>query len=354
MRVVRPNLSKPVLYAAFGAVCAAGLAAAPSGAFAATGGNSNKGDVWVDNVGNPPGPGHEMDPHLACADINLWGSGLADASGTYTIDGWPPSGSQEQDYPASGTAAWTYNTAAGGSQVTSVISVQTLINNAIANGDAVHNKQGFHFKLEFSQDPQKHKTFWVQCPGPVVGTTTLTVQTLDSCRQAVGGATFTLLDAGGNVVGTQTAAPGGPKSVASGGTCPIQAGNCVSVPIGCVSFTVNLPASGTETFTLKQTAAPSGYVPCEGGSACQSETTNFVVDSAGDVQATTTNVYPDGFVATFPTTDPTTGFSFWEATPTDPALVYDEKLGTVSCDGDSDADDNNSGVASAHCDSDAD
>jgi hypothetical protein len=38
--------------------------------------------------------------------------------------------------------------------------------NAKANGDAPVNKQGFHFKLQFSQDPQKHKTFWVNCPAP--------------------------------------------------------------------------------------------------------------------------------------------------------------------------------------------
>ena len=127
-------------------------------------GNPNAGDVWVDNVGNPSGPGHEMDPHLDCSDINLWGNGLADPSGTFTIDGWPPSGSQEQDYPKSGTASWTYDQSTGGSQTIAVIPVKTLVDNAIANGDAPVNSQGLHFKLQFSQDPQKHKTFWVNCP----------------------------------------------------------------------------------------------------------------------------------------------------------------------------------------------
>src|SRR5947209_8693273 len=60
----------------------------------AQGGDNNAGDVWVDNVGQPAGPGHEMDPHLACQDINLWGNGLSDSSGTYTISGWQPSGQQ--------------------------------------------------------------------------------------------------------------------------------------------------------------------------------------------------------------------------------------------------------------------
>jgi hypothetical protein len=146
------------------------LLALPVGVLASQGGDNNKGDVWVDNVGQPAGPGHEMDPHLACQDINLWGNALADPSGTYTIDGWSPSGFHEKDYPATGNANWTYNKAQGGDQVTDVIVVKTLIANAIANGDAPINKQGFHFKLQFSQDPQKHKTFWVNCPGPTSGT----------------------------------------------------------------------------------------------------------------------------------------------------------------------------------------
>ena len=41
-----------------------------------------------------------------------------------------------------------------------------MLFNATANGDAPVNAQGFHFKLQFSQDPQKHKTFWVDCPAP--------------------------------------------------------------------------------------------------------------------------------------------------------------------------------------------
>jgi uncharacterized repeat protein (TIGR01451 family) len=146
------------------APAAALLGAGTPVVLASSGGDGNKGDVWLDNVGQPPGPGHEMDPHLACADINLWGAGLADGSGWYVVDGWPPSGAHEQDYPASGSGAWAYDRAAGGDQVIDVIDVGKLIANAEANGDTAHNKQGFHFKLQLSQDPQKHKTFWVNCP----------------------------------------------------------------------------------------------------------------------------------------------------------------------------------------------
>jgi hypothetical protein len=147
-----------------GTLVAAGVLAlgVTPAALAAPTGNANAGDVWVDNLGQPSGPGHEQDPHLACSDINLWGSGLADSTESYTIDGWAPSGSQEQDY----ASTWTYHQTTGGSQVIDVISVKTLIANAVAHGDAPVNKQGFHFKLQLTQDPQKHKTFWVNCPAP--------------------------------------------------------------------------------------------------------------------------------------------------------------------------------------------
>ena len=139
--------------AGFGLIASAGVSVAL--------GDSNSGDVWVDNVSQPSGPGHEMDPHLACQDINLWGAGLADGSGVYTIDGWP-----DTKAGPGRTAPWSYDSSTGASQVISVIDVTTLISDAIANGDAPVNSQGYHFKLEFSQDPLKHKTFWVSCQAP--------------------------------------------------------------------------------------------------------------------------------------------------------------------------------------------
>jgi len=137
---------------------------------AASNAHGNAGDVWVDNVGQPPGPGHEMDPHLACGDINVWGNGLAPSSGTYTVDGWPPSGTGKKDQAWPGTAkspstqSWSYS--GPGSTVVSVIDVDTLLAHAMANGDTAQAQQGFHFKLQFTADPQKHKTFWVRCAAP--------------------------------------------------------------------------------------------------------------------------------------------------------------------------------------------
>ena len=177
-----------LLLASLGAVSL--ILAAPAGVLAAagrtSGPNTNQGDVWVDGYSSPQapvssaGPGHEMDPHLGCpAYIILWGSGLADTSGMYTIDGWHPSGSgtgdfghngyhQDQAWPGTkahpSTATWNYDTTVGGTQEISYITTATLVADAIANGDAPVNGEGLHFKLQFVQDPQKHKTFWVNCP----------------------------------------------------------------------------------------------------------------------------------------------------------------------------------------------
>jgi hypothetical protein len=151
------------------ALAAAGLLVlfVSGSALAARGGDPNAGDVWLDNAGQPSGPGHEMDSHLGCQDINLWGAKLADGSGTFTINGWPPSGAKEVDY--SGT--WSYDSSKGGSQVVATISVARLITTARSNGDSAAHK-GFHFKLDFSQDPHKHKTFWVSCTNSTTFTTT--------------------------------------------------------------------------------------------------------------------------------------------------------------------------------------
>jgi hypothetical protein len=144
-----------------GVVAAVCVVGAP--AWAASGGDSNAGDVWLDNVGQPAGPGHEMDPHLACADIVLYGAKLADSSGKFTIDGWPPSGSKSVDFQGN----WQVQS---GTQQIALIPISQLMAGAQASHDSPAN-QGFHFKLDFSQDPQKHKTFWVNCPASSSGGT---------------------------------------------------------------------------------------------------------------------------------------------------------------------------------------
>lgn len=146
--------------------------------------DSNNGDIWFDTVtaDDTTQSGHETDPHLPCdQDINLWGNGLKDATGTYTIYSIPPSdvdhagesAGDDQDWPTSGSGTWTYGTDSGGNQIISgPIDVKTLIKNAIHNGDVAQPEQGYHFKIDFEQDPSKAKTFWVDCsPAPTVTTT---------------------------------------------------------------------------------------------------------------------------------------------------------------------------------------
>jgi hypothetical protein len=182
------------------------------------GGGGNFGDVYLQTVGpctdnnaeelNHGGkclisvadnetatPRHT--PHLPCNNIELMGKNMRDASGDYTLDSIPPSGGHVQVYgfnhdadqeddalPAGmvlgagsdeGNAVnngdWTYNKALqgntdGGRQVMDVIDVGALVHNAIAAGGDPHDIQGFHFKLQFVQAPQKHKTFWVNCNAP--------------------------------------------------------------------------------------------------------------------------------------------------------------------------------------------
>jgi hypothetical protein len=296
-------------------------------AYAASSGNKNAGDVWVDNVGQPPGPGHEMDPHLACANINLWGNGLADGSGTFAIDGWPPSGSQEQVYSAS----WTYSLSTGGDQVLQVIDVGTLVANAVAAGDAPINGQGLHFKLQFSMDPQKHKTFWINCPaGP--STATLWVQKIRSCGGTLPGAQLALVDANGNVIsGPATSASGTHHKFPDPNGCPTQAGSCTAVTTACLTLVVPVPATGTSTYEIIETKTPVGFVDCIENfnhdstvSQCAKQFGTVTVDSAGNLSVTFTSISIGGQTLTLPTDDTNTGNAYWLGTQADPALFYDD------------------------------
>lgn len=134
----------------------------------ALGDNPNAGDVWLQPVGQGADfPGHQHIPHFEnCDDINLWGNGMTEASGEYTIDSIPPTsdGGFDQVYPTDSTSEpWTYDTAAGGNQVMSVVDTEILVANAISAGAVAHEQQGYHFKLQYQQNPQKHKVFWVKC-----------------------------------------------------------------------------------------------------------------------------------------------------------------------------------------------
>jgi hypothetical protein len=175
------------------------------------------------------------------------------------------------------------------------------------------------------------------------------IQTMDSCKQALGGAAY--LVSGGGVSITVTDASTGAGSVGISAGCPLQQGNCAAGR-GCASFA----APGPGTYTIRETATPpgnatnpEGYAPCEGGSACRSETAILTVGSGGGVSATVTAVYPDGTTATWPSTGSYAG------TSSDPIVFHDFGLAApgsahnAQCDGDSDADDHLTGTPSSHC-----
>jgi uncharacterized repeat protein (TIGR01451 family) len=230
-----------------------------------------------------------MDPHLGCPTyIILWGNGLADTSGIYTVDGWNPSGSGTGDYGYPGyrqdqawpgtksnpsTAPWTYNTTTGGTQEISYIKTKTLVDHAIDNGDAPVNGEGLHFKLQFVQDPQKHKTFWVNCPLPTPppgGSTDLSIQKKVSETTASFGDTlkYTIIVtnsgsiAATNVLINDTMAGTAGFTINTGTFSPDAA---TVVSSSDVQWTIpSIAAGGSETETYTATISePSPYNPAD-------------------------------------------------------------------------------------------
>ena len=194
---------------------------------------------------------------------------------------------------------------------------------------------------------------------PSKRTITVWIQTTDSCKQALSGATFTVAGPG---ISTATAATGGSAPVflsAPPGVCPIQEGNCVSISTGCTSVALNVPGSATATYTITvgSTAPGQGanlsYAICEGGSDCRHgpEVATVTVSSSGAVAATVLNPYPDGTTVTWPINK-----ASYSGTQGDPIMFHEFGIGngSIPCDGDHDADDYLTGAPGAHCDSDAD
>jgi hypothetical protein len=179
---------------------------------------------------------------------------------------------------------------------------------------------------------------------------TFYVQTADSCRETFPGASYVLTGNGLNV--KEGPAPGTKKqTISSAGKCPVQRGNC-QVLNACLSWTIPIPVTGTQKYTITETSPPPNGVMCTGGSACNvPSAVHLTIDSTGAIKATVTNTDPDGTIVIWPTG------SFYNATITDPALVHNSGLCTttcLSCDKDKDADDRNFGGVGGHCDNDTD
>lgn len=169
------------------------------------------------------------------------------------------------------------------------------------------------------------------------------IQTMDSCKQTLGGADYVMTGGGQNLT---VSTPAGRGSLGSS-NCPLEQGDCTSTSIGCVTF-ANVPDGTYQIWSTKtpppNNSNPEGYAPCEGGSACQKQWADVTV-SGGSVSATVTNVYPDGKVTTF-------NFSGTSGNPIvfhDFGLASPGSAGNAQCDGDSDADDHSTGTPSGDC-----
>jgi hypothetical protein len=188
------------------------------------------------------------------------------------------------------------------------------------------------------------------------------MQVMDSCKQALPGATFSVSGSGVNMTTAPTTGTGGPQMVKSGsnGNCPIQHGTC-NFPTGCTVANLNVPSSGTAIYKIIPAKTAPGspgsknlrYAVCNGGSDCAHgpEVATVNVSSSGSVSATVLNPYPDGTTVTWPTDK-----QAYRGTQSDPILFHEFGIGdgSIQCDGDHDADDYLTGTPGAHCSSNLD
>jgi hypothetical protein len=187
--------------------------------------------------------------------------------------------------------------------------------------------------------------------------TSVTIQTMDSCERALGSAQYLLTDGAGVNITART--PAHASQTVASGTCALQQGDCATFTTGCAQF-LAVPYPGTYTFLETVTppgnaSNPEGYAPCNGGSACRSQKGTVTIDAAGVVKATVLNVYPDNTSVTYPIASRHSGRTSYAGTPADPIVTHNfglappGYLGASQCDGDSDADDHSTGTPSSHC-----
>ncbi|HEY7415898.1 MAG TPA: hypothetical protein VH593_11945, partial [Ktedonobacteraceae bacterium] len=81
---------------------------------------------------------------------------------------------------------------------------------------------------------------------------TVWLQVMDSCRQGLPGANFTLVTPNGSTINAGPSSGTSRKTVSSGGSCPLQRGNCQLVPVGCLSWTIIPPGSGTKLYMIHE------------------------------------------------------------------------------------------------------
>lgn len=171
-------------------------------------------------------------------------------------------------------------------------------------------------------------------------TVTLWLQATDSCQEGLPGASFSLVDASGQA----TVAPltRGIERVTisnAGGNCPLAHGSCALPSVGCTTWHILVPATGSVTYTIVENTteaivhgltfaenpigpdggAALGFRDCTGGSDCHSQSGTVTVDSSGSISVTVENVAPDRSVQTY---GPFTGTRY------DPVLFHNYGVGS--------------------------
>jgi hypothetical protein len=211
---------------------------------------------------------------------------------------------------------------------------------------------------------------------------TIWSQTLDSCRRAITGSTFTMSGPGTNVTqrDIRGTTPASVLIIPEGtGYCPYQQGNCTgSFANTCLQWHLLVPASGTATYTLKIVTPATNHAGCVGGSVCASpslqqlniqlfEFATIHVNAAGVVSAQVTNYNPNwttnkSSVRIFPSASLHSGTAAYSGAQNDPILFHESATHAAvsaspnDCDGDNDADDHTTGAEgwSPMCDNDGD
>lgn len=175
---------------------------------------------------------------------------------------------------------------------------------------------------------------------PVSRTVTLWLQATDSCQEGLPGASFSLVNASGQA----TVAPltrGTERVTISNaeGDCPLAHGSCALLSVGCTTWHIVVPATGSVTYTIVENtteatthgltfaenptgddgSAALGFAPCTGGPGCHGQSGTVTVNSSGSISVTVENVSPDRSVQTY---GPFTG------TRTDPVLFHNYGVGS--------------------------
>jgi hypothetical protein len=206
-------------------------------------------------------------------------------------------------------------------------------------------------------------------------TVTVWIQTIDSCAQALSGATFTASGSNFNATTKPTAGnepkilPSYKETPKAQRHCPENQGTCTNdFSTGCTYVVLNVPTVGTAQYTITVNKLPPGhgsnvsFAPCEGGPACHNdaadhpikETAYVTVNANSNVQAWVQNTEPDGTQDRWPAT------GFFAATQANPIPfhffgVSATAHGKFTCDNDGDADDYMTGTSKwSHCDNDDD